>query len=232
MMLRSISKYKLYLYISFFIFLSSMFNFKFLESFKDKFSLNEITLSGISQKEKKIIENELNNLRNTNIFKLNKNKVLETINKFKFLENVYVNKIMPSTIHIDLSSTSILGKTLIDGEIFFIGKNGKFINSNQIFENNIVPMVYGDFKIKEFLKIYNTLYSNHLEITQIEKYYYFKNKRWDILFSNGTTLKLPSKKFEDSVKIYKKLLDDNNFINIKIVDLRVTDQIILTNKNE
>ena len=232
MMLPSISKYKLYLYISFFIFLSSMFNFKFLDSFKDKFSLKEITLSGISQKEEKILKNELNNLRNINIFKLNKNKVLETINKFNFLENIYVSKIIPSTIHINLSRTSILGKTLINGETFFIGKNGKFINSKQIFENNKIPMVFGDFKIQEFLNIYNILNSNHLEINQIDKYYYFKNKRWDILFYNGTILKLPSKKFEDSVKIYKQLIDDDNFKNIKIIDLRVTDQIILTNKNE
>ena len=232
MMHPSISKYKLYLYLFFFIFLSSIFNFKFVESLKDKFSLKEITISGISQYEKKMIESELNNFRNTNIFKLNKNKILESINKFNFLENIYINKIIPSTINIDLSRTSILGKTLIDGEIFFIGKNGKLINSHQIFENNKIPMVFGKFKMQEFLKIYNILNSHHLEVAQIEKYYYFKNRRWDLLFSNGIKLKLPSKKIEDSVKIYKQLLDNDNLINIKTIDLRVIDQIILTNKNE
>ena len=232
MMHPSISKYKLYLYLLFLIFLSSIFNFKFVESVRDKFSLKEINISGTSQYEKKMIESELNNFRNTNIFKLNKNKILETTNKFNFLENIYINKIIPSTINIDLSKTSILGKTLIDGEIFFIGKNGQLINSHQIFENNKIPMVFGEFKVQEFLKIYNTLNSHHLEVVQIEKYYYFKNKRWDLLFSNGIELKLPSKKIEDSIKIYKQLLDNDNLINIKTIDLRVTDQIILTNKNE
>ena len=232
MMHPSISKYKLYLYLLFLIFLSSIFNFKFVESFKDKFSLKEISISGISQYEKKMIESELNNFRNTNIFKLNKNKILETTNKFNFLENIYINKIIPSTINIDLSKTSILGKTLIDGEIFFIGKNGKLINSHQIFENNKIPMVFGEFKVQEFLKIYNILNSHHLEVVQIEKYYYFKNKRWDLIFSNGIELKLPSKKIENSIKIYKQLLDNDYLINIKTIDLRVADQIILTNKNE
>ena len=232
MMLPSISKYKLYLYLLFFIFLSSIFNFKFIESFKGKFSLKEITISGISQYEKKIIESELNNFRNTNIFKLNKNKILEKMNKFNFLENIYINKIIPSTINIDLSKTTILGKTLIDGEIFFIGKNGKLINSNQIIENNKIPMVFGKFKMQEFFKIYNILNNHHFEVAQIENYYYFKNRRWDLLLTNGITLKLPSKKIEDSVRIYKQLLDNDNLINIKTIDLRVTDQIILTNKNE
>ena len=45
-----------------------------------------------------------------------------------------MNKIIPSTININLSKTAILGKTFIDGENFFIGKNGKFINSNQLIE--------------------------------------------------------------------------------------------------
>ena len=45
---------------------------------------------------KKILEIELNILKNINIFKLNEDKVLEKLNKFKFLENIYVNKIIPS----------------------------------------------------------------------------------------------------------------------------------------
>jgi hypothetical protein len=43
---------------------------------------------------------------------------------------------------------------------------------------------------------------------------------------------LPSKKYEKSIKIYKKLLDNKNLINTKIIDLRVTNQIILTSKDE
>ena len=53
-----------------------------------------------------------------------------------------------------------------------------------------------------------------------------------MVFSNGLTLKLPSKNKKDSIKIFKKLLDNENFTNTKIIDLRVTDQIIITNKNE
>ena len=71
-----------------------------------------------------------------------------------------------------------------------------------------------------------------LEINKIEYYYYFKNRRWDLVFSNGLTLKLPSNNKIDSIKIYKKLLDNENLINTKVIDLRVTDQIIMTNKDE
>ena len=70
---------------------------------------------------------------------------------------------------------------------------------------------------------------NNLNIKNIKNYNYYKNKRWDLLFFNGLTLKLPSKKLEESIQIYNKLLDNGNLTNIKIIDLRVTNQIILTN---
>ena len=231
-MLRSTSKYKLYLYIFFLIFLSSMFNFKFLEDYQEKFGLKNININGVSYKEKKNIEKELSNLKNTNIFKITENKVIEKLAKFNFIESVNVKKIIPSSINVNLSKTSILGKTFINGEEFYIGKNGKFINSNQIYDNYKTPKVFGKFKIKEFLNLYNILNNQKLDMDNIEQYYFFKNKRWDLVFSNGLTLKLPSKNIVKSIKIFKKLLNNDNLTNTKIVDLRVIDQIIITNNNE
>ncbi len=231
-MLPSISKYKIYLYLFFLIFLSSIFNFKLLESYQDILSLKTINIDGVSYKEKKYIEEELNNLKNKNILKIKDYKVLEKLTKFNFIEGIYVKKIMPSSININLSKTSILGKTFVDGEEFFIGKNGKFINSNQIFEKYKTATVFGEFDIKEFLNLYSILNNQQLEIDKIDYYYYFKNRRWDLVFSNGITLKLPSKNKRDSIKIYKQLLDNVNLTNTKIIDLRIINQIIMTNQNE
>ena len=75
------------------------------------------------------------------------------------------------------------------------------------------------------------LKKHHIDIRNIKGYYYYKNRRWDILFFNNITLKLPSKKVEESIKIYKKLLNNNDLINIKIIDLRVSNQIILMNND-
>ena len=53
-----------------------------------------------------------------------------------------------------------------------------------------------------------------------------------LVFSNDLVVKLPSKNKSDSIKIYKQLMDNDNLINTKIIDLRVFNQIIMTNKNE
>ncbi len=231
-MLQSINKYKLYLYLFFFIFLSSIFNFQIFANYKDKFSIKKINIYGLPYDEKRILENELNELKNMNIFKLNKENILEKLYKFKFLEKIHVNKVMPSSININLAKTTILGKTLKNGKNFYIGQNGKFISSDQLLEKKITPTVFGDFNIDEFLTLQEILKKQHLKIERIEKYYYYKNKRWDLIFSNGLTLKLPSKNIDKSIRIYHQLFDKDHLIHTKIVDLRITNQIILTNNNE
>ena len=227
-----INKPKLYLYCFFFIFLTSIFNFKVLDSYQEKFSIKKIYIYGLSNSEKQKIEIEINKLKNINIFKLSEDKVLKILKKFNFLENIYVNKVIPSTININLSKTLIVGKTLRKTEYFYIGKNGNFIKSNQLKEVINIPLVFGEFTIKEYIDLQNILSENGVDLQNIKKYFYYKNKRWDLLFSNKLTLMLPSQNVAKSIKIYKKLLDSDNLINKKIIDLRITNQIILTNYNE
>ena len=226
------NKYKLYLYLFFFIFLTSIFNFKILDNYQEKFSLKKIYIHGLSNNEKQNIVIELNKLKNINIFKLTEDRVLKTLKKFNFLENIYVNKVIPSTININLSKTLIIGKTLRNGEYFYIGKNGNFIKSNLLNETINVPLVFGEFRIEEYINLQNILNEHKVDLQNIKKYFYYKNKRWDLLFSNKSTLMLPSQNVAKSIKIYKRLLDSDNLINKKIIDLRITNQIILTNNNE
>ena len=223
------SKYKLYLYLFFLIFLTSIFNFKILDNYQDKFKLKEININGLSDEERRIVEMELINFKNDNIFKLSKKNVNEKLKKLNFLEDIYVKKIVPSTLNINLTKTKLVGKTIIDGEEFYIGENGKFVNSNQIFKTNRIPMIFGEFDINEFLNLHKILKNHHLGVFNIQKYYFYKNKRWDLIFSNGLTLMLPSQNIEESIKIYKKFLNNNSLMNIKIIDLRVKNQIILSN---
>ena len=231
-MRHSINKYKFFLYLFFFIFLSSIFNFKVLENYQDKFSLKNINIYGLPDDEKKNIKIELNKLRNINIFKITDTKVLEKLNKFNFIEKIYVNKIIPSSINVYLSKTPIVGKTLINGEQFYIGKNGKLVKSSQLVEKKDYPSVFGKFQVEEYLKLLNTLDALEIDVNEIKKYFFFKNKRWDLQFSNNIILMLPSKNIEKSIIIYKKLLNNDKLINVKIIDLRVSNQIVLTKKNE
>ena len=179
-----------------------------------------------------MIEIKLNKFKMINIFRLSEEKILKTLNDFKFLENIYINKVIPSTININLSKTNIIGKTTRNRKKFYIGENENFINFDQLSENINVPSIFGDFKIKEYIELQTILSVHQIDLKMIEKYYFYKNKRWDLFFHNGITLMLPSKNVQQSLKIFNKLLYNGNLANVRIIDLRVRNQVILTNYNE
>ena len=226
------NKYKIYLYLFFFISLTSILNFKILENLKDRLTIKKIEIYGLSNNEKKMVKNEIDYFKKSNIFNLKKDVVLKTLEQFNFLEKIYISKILPSTINVKLSKTQIIGQTLINGEMFYIGKNEKFINSNLFKETNNIPLVFGEFEIEKYKFLQNILADHQVDLKKIEKYYFYKNRRWDISFSSGLTLMLPHKNVEKSIKIYKDLSDEDKLLNTKIVDLRVSNQIILTDFNE
>ena len=85
-------------------------------------------------------------------------------------------------------------------------------------------------EVHKYLK--SSIKSYHSQIYNSYLLRFYKNKRWDLLFSNKLKLMLPSQNVTKSIKIYKKLLDSDILINKKIIDLRITNQIILTNYNE
>ena len=58
-------------------------------------------------------------LKNTNIFKINEDKVLKKLAKFNFIEDIYVKKIIPSSININLKILLLQILQILLGFYFF-----------------------------------------------------------------------------------------------------------------
>ena len=226
---QSINKKKIYFYLFIFLFLSTIFNFNLSKKLEEIILINKINIEGISQKEKKLVKKEVNNFINYNIFFINKDQFLQKLSKFNFFDNVKVQKILPSKINIFFEKTNFLGLSIINGKKFYIGNNGKFTLAEKVEIEKNLPMIYGKFQINDFLNLQNILKSEKIDIKQITEYYYYNNKRWD-LKKNGLIIKLPPKNIKTSLNIYKKLADKNRLNQTKIIDLRISNQIIITDE--
>jgi len=229
---RSINKKKIYFYLLILIFLSTTFNFSFVKNIQKTNLLNKIDIKGLSKREQDIFKNELNIFLNRNIFLLNKSEFLEKLDTFKFLDKVYIQKILPSTISILVKKTRILATTYIDGKKYFVGKNENLIPSSQIEDIYDLPIIFGNFSVSEFLILQNIFKQNQIDISKIKKYFYHKNKRWDLEDADGIIIKLPSEKIINSLKIYKKLIKSDKIEKLKIIDLRIPNQIVLTHEEK
>ena len=225
-----INKKKIYFYIFSFFFLTTILNNNFITNFNDSFSINEIKIISNSESINKKISLEIKHLKNKNIFFLKEDVFYSKLKKLNYLENIKVKKKYPSTIIIDFSNTNLVAVTFINQKKYFVGENGKFINANLFKEKEKLPIIFGNFEIKEYLSLKSKLSKYDIDQKKIKKYYFHKNKRWDLYFNNNIILKLPQKNINYALKIYKEFKNLNELRANSIVDLRIPNRIILNNE--
>ena len=68
---------------------------------------------------------------------------------------------------------------------------------------------------------------SNLSYLEIDSIYYFDSKRWDIKMKNGILIKLPNKKTLTALKFVVDLLSEEKFKDIKLIDTRSNNQVIL-----
>ena len=69
-----------------------------------------------------------------------------------------------------------------------------------------------------------------MNLKDIVKYFYHKNKRWDLYYSNNIVIKLPNKNINQAIKIYKQFTKLNNIKPNSIIDLRISNRLVLKNE--
>jgi cell division protein FtsQ len=229
-MLQSISKKRIYFYLLILLLLSSTFNFNIISKFKKLNLINHINIIGLNEKEKNILEKHLEIFINKNIFLISREEVGKKIKINSFLDNYNIVKVFPSKLLVNVKKTEFVGKTILDGEKFYIGKNGKLTKIFLVEKEYNLPQVFGSFEVNEFLKLQEILNTNGFNLSNIKKYYYYKSNRWDIKNNNDIVLMLPSRNIEKSLKNYRSLLKANKIISGQLIDLRMKNKIILTNE--
>ena len=187
--------------------------------------LKNITVSGLDDKNNRDMINKLNSLKFNNIFILNEDKIKNIIEINPLIENYKISKIYPDTLDVKINKTKFLGKINQKGRILFLGSNGKL--SEYIFENQKLPFIFGKPKIHEFLDFKKIIDDSKFSYFEIENFYFYPSKRWDIELKNNIILKLPKDDIKISLDYLFNFLKTNYLKNNKIIDARVKSQIIL-----
>ena len=67
-------------------------------------------------------------------------------------------------------------------------------------------------------------------LSEITDLYYFNSGRWDVKFKNNLSIKLPINKLDNSINIAKKFIEKEKITGNIIIDLRVANQVIISNE--
>lgn len=214
---------KIILYLFILLFLGTPNNKEFLE-----FDLNKnysFKISSLSEFNDTEIINDLLNYKYKNLFLLNKEKVLETIKKYKIIEDYYFYKKYPSQLIVNLKKTKFLAITQKNGINFYIGSNGNLIKANDDLYD--LPVIFGSVDAAGFLRFKNIIDNSIFDFNDVKNLYYFKSKRWNIETQDGLLLKLPKDNLVKSFELFINIINKKDLQNINIIDLRQNNQIIL-----
>ena len=223
------NKHKIYFYFVVFILSSTIINLNIKNFVKKNFVINEINIEIKTLDIKNIIELETKYLINNNIFFINQELLLSKLKSLKFLENIKIQKKYPSTISIRANKTDLIGITFIDQKKFYVGRNGNFISKKLISTKNNLPTIFGKFLINDFILLNKELKRQNFNLNKIKKYYFHKNKRWDIYLENNILIKLPNKNYKQAIKLYNEFIKSNPIKKNTLIDLRIEKRLILNN---
>ena len=214
---------KILIYFLLFISLGTLSHNDFYEN--NLIRLNQIIITGLDEKNNNDLVNRLDYIKLNNLFFLEKTKIIEIINTNPLIEkySVFIN--YPSTLNIKIEKTKFLAKVNKDGKSFFLGSNGKLIESFQI--RNDLPSIYGDFNNENFFNLKKIIDESDISYEQIKNLFFFKTGRWDIETHEGLLIKLPKNRVEKSIKLLIDFLDQNKEKKLNLVDLRQYNQIVI-----
>ena len=213
---------KISIYIFLLILLGSINNISLNKIQFEK--IEKINVSGLDESDNQKLLKEIKNLNLGNIFFINRNEINTIINSNSLVETYDIFKKYPSRIDVKLKKTNFLAKINLDGQLFFIGSNGKLTQS--FFINEDLPFIFGNPNINEFLKFKKIIDNSNISYENIKSLFFFPTKRWDIELKNNILIKLSRDNVEKALNNVYLFLDKENDNSIKIIDARIQNQII------
>ena len=90
-----------------------------------------------------------------------------------------------------------------------------------------LPFIFGKPEINEFIEFTRVIEQSKFSLNEIKNLYFFPSKRWDLELKNNIILKLSKDHTKLSLDQAFEILNDNNLNDIKVIDARIKNQIIL-----
>jgi cell division protein FtsQ len=183
-------------------------------------NINNINITGLDIKDRLNLLKQIENFNQNNIFLIDKIDLIDEIESNALVENYSIFKRYPSSLDINIKKTKLLAKINKNGQIFYVGSNGKFIKNDNL--NNELPFIFGNPEIIEFFAIKKIIDKSKISYLDIKNLYFFPSKRWDIELRDNTIVKLPKNNINFALSFAIEFLNGNKFI-----DARIQNQIIL-----
>jgi cell division protein FtsQ len=186
-------------------------------------SVSKINITGLYERKNLEILSNLNIFFYKNIFVISKDEIRKILEKQNIIHEFNIKKIYPSTLNIEIKPTKFIARISNNGQ-YLVGANGKLIEDKN--NNELLPYIFGEFDSQHFLSFKQNIEKSIFSFSNLKTLYFFPSGRWDILTDNDILIKLPQENIVASLNLSKKLIDNDNFKDNKLIDLRVKNHLV------
>jgi cell division protein FtsQ len=187
-----------------------------------------ININGLDFNDKLILKKKIKNFNQNNIFSIRKGDLINEIESNSLVEKYFIFKRYPSSIDINIEKTKFLAKINKNGQAFYLGSNGKFIKND--FSNNQLPYIFGSPEVIEFFDIKEVIDKSKITYKEIKNLYFYPSRRWDLELRNNIIIKLPKDNTNLALNLALEFLYKQEFKEVKMIDARIKNQIILDDR--
>ena len=216
-------KNKIIIYLLF-LFILSTISVKITEDQKSYSTTNnQINIKGLSSANNLKIFNQLKSLSYKNILLVSEEEIQKVISNYNIIEEYDIKKIYPSTINVIIKPTKFVARLSNSNEL--VGANGKLIEDKE--NDEILPYIFGKFNSQNFLQLKRNIAQSSFSYNEFKMLYFFSSNRWDILTYDDILIKLPKDDMLKSLNLAFKIINNNDFENKNLIDLRLNNHLII-----
>ena len=193
------------------------------------FIIKNIEISGLNHLNKNDIIKIVSAYNDINIFNVNINNIYKEIKNNTWIKKASIEIIYPNTIKILLTEKKPIAIWQNRYRNSLITKSGDIIFEKNLEEfKNYLPIVVGQNANKKVQSILNIFSKNRDFVTNIWSLTFVNQRRWDVHFNQGLTIKLPSKNLEKAWEKVLYLDKEFKILNLGLteLDLRNSNQIL------
>ena len=193
------------------------------------FFIKNVDIKGINHLNQKDILKTINYYNKKNIFNVNLKNIYNEIKQNTWVEEVSIKKIYPNTLKIDLIEKEPIAIWQNKSAYHLITKNGEIILEANL--NNFkkhLPIIIGKnahknvYSILQILNIDKNLTKNIWSLTFVNE------RKWDIHFNQGLTIRLPSTSVKEAWGKIILLSEKFNILSLDLteLDLRSSNNVL------
>jgi cell division protein FtsQ len=221
------------LFISAIVYAVHFYSDNFLKITNHEFCIKRIEFDG-NERVPDILLLKTSGLKyKSNIFSCSVSKIKDRLENIAWIKSVAVQRKLPDTIYVRIAERTPIAILQSGYKLYLIDPDGKILENDGIGNFSNLPIIVGDGAEKEADRLLRCLDKFPKIRRQLIFAVRIGRRRWNIKINKGITVKLPESGVMYALEILNEISDGNGFFNenIEVVDLRIPDRVIVTNKN-